>query len=67
MRSGEWLVASGEKRRRGSEERFLSAQADRIARATRKEKRRPASLGMTGEGKSVRKENRGKEERVFPV
>jgi hypothetical protein len=23
--------------------------------------------GMTGEGKSVRKENRGKEERVFPV
>ncbi len=66
----EWRVVGGEWReeekggaKRDSSLRRPTASHERCG----KKKRRPASLGMTGEGKSVRKGNRDKEERVFPV
>jgi len=53
----EWRVVGGEWR----EEEKGGAKRDSSLR------RPTASLGMTGEGKSVRKESRGRKERVFPV
>src|SRR5260370_36693201 len=66
----EWRVVGGERREgeKGGAKRDSSLRRPGASRGRwGKEKRRAASLGRPGGGKSVREGNRDKDEGVFPV